>query len=104
MIHWSKKEKKFPIEKYKDFNMGCIVMALAVDILNNVPTDYENIKSRNDKEEWDQTVQEEMDSLIKNNTWTLTELPIEKHTINTWTLTKLSIEKHTVNSKWIFKI
>jgi len=66
------------------------VLALNVEaFLDDVPKTFEEIKSRDDKEKWNQAVQEKITALELNNTWELVKLPVEKRSID---------------SKWVFKI
>jgi len=66
------------------------VLALNVEaFLDDVPKTFEEIESRDDKEKWNQAIQEEIIALKSNNTWELVKLPVGKHPID---------------SKWIFKI
>lgn len=50
---------------------------------------YDDISDREDQNEWYQAVEDEMNALEKNSTWTLTKLPPGKRAID---------------SKWVFKI
>jgi len=66
------------------------VLALNVEaFLDDVPKTFEEIESRDDKEKWNQAIQEEIIALESNNTWELVKLPVGKRPID---------------SKWIFKI
>ncbi|KAK9701121.1 hypothetical protein QE152_g30800 [Popillia japonica] len=56
--------------------------------LYNDPITIEDALARNDCEKWKNAVQEELQSLNENNTWTLTDLPKNRRTIN---------------CKWVFK-
>lgn len=62
------------------------VIALNVEsFLEDVPQTYHEINGRNDKVKWLEAVDEEINSLNKNNTWTLTTLPPgEKAIDNMW--------------------
>jgi len=57
--------------------------------LDDVPKTFEEIESRDDKEKWNQAIQEEITALESNNTWELVKLPVGKRPID---------------SKWVFKI
>jgi len=66
------------------------VLALNVKaFLDDVPKTFEEIESRDDKEKWNQAIQEEIIALESNNTWELVKLPVGKRPID---------------SKWVFKI
>lgn len=66
------------------------VLALNAEAyLDDVPETFEEIKSRSDKEQWNQAIQEEIAALEMNHTWDLVTLPTGKRTID---------------SKWIFKL
>lgn len=56
---------------------------------DNVPESYQDIFSRENKEEWLQAVQEEIKAIEENDTWTPCDLPSGKKVINT---------------KWVFKV
>ena len=59
------------------------VLALnAESFVDNVPNSYEEIQTREDRQKWTRAVEEEIDSLIKNDTWELTELPPGKRPID----------------------
>lgn len=53
------------------------------------PLDVKEALSRSDAGDWKAAMKEEIDALIENNTWELTELPFNKQAIK---------------SKWVFKI
>ena len=42
---------------------------------NNVPLNYEEVGSRDDKENWQKAITEELESLYENKTWDLVPLP-----------------------------
>lgn len=52
------------------------------------PQTIREIMKRHDKEEWEEAMQEEINSLKENNTWSLTKLPDGRKTVKT---------------KWVFK-
>ncbi|KAF2889053.1 hypothetical protein ILUMI_17120 [Ignelater luminosus] len=62
---------------------------LAESFVNNVPTCYEETETRQDKQEWFQVVQEEIESPKENDIWELIKLPPGKKFLD---------------SKWVFKI
>lgn len=61
----------------------------AESFVDDVPDSLEEIERRNDKEEWKHAIQEELNTLERNNTWTLTNL---------------SEGEKTINNKWVFRI
>lgn len=54
-----------------------------------IPENYNEAIKASDKEQWEQAMNEEYDSLKKNKTWELVELPKDRRTIQ---------------SKWVFRI
>ncbi|KAK9754490.1 Reverse transcriptase (RNA-dependent DNA polymerase) [Popillia japonica] len=79
-------------EYLKDFlNEGEIehMVLNATSFVEELPTNLEEIKTRSDRKEWEGAIKEEMNSLKRNNTWTLVEKPKN---------IKL------INSKWVFRI
>ncbi|KMQ85780.1 gag-pol polyprotein [Lasius niger] len=66
----------------------CVLALQGEAFIDNVPQDFEDIKTREDKEDWYRAVDEELSAIRLNNTWILTELPKGKKAIG---------------SKWIFK-
>lgn len=61
----------------------------ALNYVEDLPEKLSDLKERSDWPEWQKAMQEEMDSLMKNNTWTLSELPVGRSAIT---------------CKWVFKI
>lgn len=61
----------------------------AQSVLCKVPTSYDEIKSRDDRSHWEAAIQDELNSLAVNNTWTLVPRPENKN---------------IVDCKWIFSI
>ena len=57
--------------------------------IEDIPKSFDDIRGRDDKEDWYQAVDEEIMALEKNDTWVLTELPEGRRPID---------------SKWLFKI
>ena len=58
------------------------------ELVSNDPKSLSEIKHREDADQWFKAMNEEMNSLIENKTWTLTKLPEGKR---------------IVQSKWVFK-
>lgn len=55
----------------------------------DVPNSIADLKDREDSNKWMQAVEEELDALKENDTWTVTKLPAGKKAIN---------------SKWVFRV
>ncbi|XP_037929235.1 uncharacterized mitochondrial protein AtMg00820-like, partial [Teleopsis dalmanni] len=60
----------------------------ALDYISNDPCSFEEAMSSNNSDKWKAAMQSEIDSLLRNKTWKLTELPADKKAIP---------------SKWVFK-
>lgn len=74
-----------------DAAAGKFYAALALNAesyIEDVPMCYSEIAKRDDAEQWLEAVKCEMNSLLKNNTWSLTKLPLGRSPIN---------------CKWVFK-
>lgn len=72
---------------YKEIDDDYLLCAQSV--LNKVPTSYEEIKTRDDRHEWERAIKDELDSLKMNNTWTFVPKPDRKNIID---------------CKWIFTV
>lgn len=59
------------------------------EFIDNIPTDVSELKKRSDWPSWKRAIKEELQSLEKNNTWQLVELPAGKKVID---------------SKYVFKV
>lgn len=79
---------KYLPDRYGDTVSYTVLALNAVDFIDEVPSSIEDIKSRPDSTKWMEAVNREMDSLLQNNTWTLTKLPKCRS---------------TVDCKWVFK-
>ena len=67
-----------------------IVLALNAEAyIEDILKSFDDIRGRDDKEDWYRDVDEEIKALEKNDTWVLTELPEERRPID---------------AKWLFKI
>lgn len=71
------------------YEITCGLAMCAEDFVEDLPTTVEGLKQRSDWPRWKSAVSEEMESLIRNKTWTLTSLPKGRNLID---------------SKWVFKI
>ena len=59
------------------------VLALhAETFVENLPTSIDAIEQREDKDDWMQAVNEEIDALVQNQTWELMQLPEGKRMLN----------------------
>lgn len=75
---------------HNDYELGATAFALcAEDYLENIPSDIESLKKRNDWPLWKSAIEEELASLEKNNTWRLVEPPTGRKLID---------------NKWVFKV
>ena len=66
-----------------------LIALSAETFLDDVPENYEEIKNRDDRDEWYHAIDAEMKSLLENETWSLEKLPSGKRAID---------------NKWIFKL
>lgn len=73
---------------HKDYDFGVLALN-AESCVEDLPDSYESIIKRSDKDSWLGAINDELNSLEENKTWTITELPKGKKQID---------------SKWIFKI
>lgn len=61
----------------------------AQSIISSAPSSFEEIKTRDDKSQWEKAIKDELESLSSNNTWTLVPRPQNRN---------------IVDCKWIFTI
>lgn len=61
----------------------------AQSVDNNIPESYDEIQCRNDRNQWEQAIKDELNSLHENNTWNIVPLPNNKN---------------IVDCKWVFSI
>lgn len=74
----------------------------AINNNNNcsIPTSYSEIKTRDDRSQWEQAIKDEIDSLTSNNTWSLVNKPTDKNIVdNKWVFT-IKIDEHGNPSKY----
>lgn len=75
---------------HSDFDMNISAFALsAEEFIDNIPADVSELKKRSDWPSWKSAIGEELESLRRNDTWKLVELPAGKKVID---------------SKWVFKV
>lgn len=80
--------KSQPIISYKE-NDGDDYLLCAQSLVYEIPTSYQEIQNRDDRLQWEQAIEEEIDALLKNKTWSLVPKPQNKNIID---------------SKWVFAI
>lgn len=83
----STRETRKP-DRYGDAVSYTAMALSAEDYIDDVPLSIVDIKFRPDSAKWMEAVNREMNSLLQNNTWVLTELPEGRS---------------TVDCKWVFK-
>lgn len=67
----------------RDHELEVSVFALcAEEFIDNIPSDISELEKRSDWPSWGEATQEEIRSLEKNRTWTLSELPAGKKVID----------------------
>ncbi|KXJ83029.1 hypothetical protein RP20_CCG009471 [Aedes albopictus] len=75
---------------HRDYEVDHASFALnALSFVEDLPESLSDLQIRDDRNLWQQAMKEEMDSLERNGTWTLTKLPAGRSAIS---------------CKWIFKI
>lgn len=74
---------------HKDYEVDANFALNALSYVENLPDSVSEMQKRDDWCLWQKAMQEEMDALVKNGTWTLAELPQGRS---------------AVSCKWIFKI
>ncbi|CAH2207849.1 jg3075, partial [Pararge aegeria aegeria] len=83
----SERLKHLPPISYSEENEDYIMCANSM--LYKIPSSYGEIKTRDDRSQWENAIKSELDSLLKNNTWDLVPRPKGKN---------------IVDCKWIFTI
>jgi len=77
------------IKNYGEKNDFSALALNADALIDDIPYDYNSIIGRHDEKLWLSAIDEELQSLNKNNTWNLVQLPAGRKPID---------------SKWVFKI
>lgn len=78
------KGRELHYRKYGDDYLMC-----AQSVVSSIPSSYAEIKSLDDRDQWEHAVKDELDALYSNKTWTLVPKPENKN---------------IVDCKWIFSI
>lgn len=79
-----------PPKWHDDFDVEYAGFALsALNYIDNIPSTIADLRKREDWGRWKEAIEDEMDSLKRNNTWTLTRLP-EGRT--------------AITCKWVFRV
>lgn len=83
----SERLKGRPVVSYNEDDNDYLLCAQLV--LDEIPNSYQEIENRRDKIQWVKAIKDEIDSLLKNQTWTLVTKPENKN---------------IVDCKWVFVI
>jgi len=75
--------------RYGFFDLAYYVLSSAMEVAGEEPLTYEEVVSSRDSKKWLVAMESEMESLRKNDTWTLVDRPLGKR---------------VVGCKWLFKI
>lgn len=78
-----------PISYNEEQNINNNFLTCALSLICTIPQSYHEIKNRDDKLQWEQAINCEINSLLLNNTWSLVRRPPNKN---------------IVDCKWIFTI
>uniref|UniRef100_A0A1Y1L115 Retrovirus-related Pol polyprotein from transposon TNT 1-94 n=1 Tax=Photinus pyralis TaxID=7054 RepID=A0A1Y1L115_PHOPY len=86
-----KRQTKIP-SRYKDYEL---YMAFnAMNVLYELPGNYEELESRSDRELWNGAINREIDAIEKNNTWTIINKPRNEKILDTkWVFSIKSLEQ-----------
>lgn len=74
--------KSRPPVNYIDNKIQNDYIMIAQSIVCQIPNSYQEINSRDDKNQWQQAIKDEINSLLLNNTWTLVSKPKNKNIID----------------------
>ena len=75
--------------RYAQAEIVSYALSVASEVVNSEPLSYKEAVSRSDKSNWKKAMDEEMESLRKNETWILVPKPVQQR---------------LVGCKWIYKI
>lgn len=81
--------KNHPPVTYKEDDLLNDYLMCAQSIVCKIPTCYQDLKNTDDRSKWEQAIQEEINSLLINNTWSLVTKPDNKN---------------IVDCKWVFTL
>ncbi|CAK9796153.1 Copia protein [Anthophora plagiata] len=85
----SDRVKQRPPISYNESDTQYDLLMCAQSFINEIPNSYEEIQKNENKLKWEKAINDELDSLIINKTWTLVEKPKNRN---------------IVDCKWIFTI
>ena len=75
-----RREIKLP-SKYDDFDVEAYALYVANDIETDEPKSYQEAMRSKERDQWGLSSDEEMDSLDRNKTWEIVEIPAKKRVI-----------------------
>lgn len=84
----SSRQRK-PPDHLTDYEVSVAFALNAENYVEQLPDNVDELRKREDWPKWEKAIREELQSLKKNHTWTLVDLPVGKRAIL---------------SKWVFKI
>lgn len=88
-VRKSARIKHLPRISYNEDNIPDDYLMCAQSIVCKIPTSYQEIKDRDDRLEWERAINDEINSLLINNSWTLIQRPENKN---------------IVDCKWVFSL
>lgn len=77
----SNRIKKRPHISYNEENVQVDYLMCAQSIVCDTPEPYQEISSRDDRDQWKLAIKNEIDSLLINKTWTLVPRPEDKNIV-----------------------
>lgn len=96
----SERIKTHPLPYYKEdldqeINMDVYSNLLcAQSLMGTIPKSYGEIKTRDDRGQWEQAIKDELDSLTSNNTWSLVSKPTNKNIVQCKWVFTIKIDEH----------
>lgn len=81
--------KQLPIISYDEDDINSNYLMCAESFVYKTPNSIEDIKTRSDRVQWEQAIDDEINSLLINKTWTLVQRPDNRN---------------IVDCKWVFTI
>ena len=85
----SERIKQRPPISYNEYNIEYDYIMIAETLVKDIPVSYNEIKIRDDRVKWEEAINDEINSLMINKTWTLVSRPNDRN---------------IVDCKWIFTI